>query len=384
MNDKKCDEFEKSGWTVNPKTGRKIVPTGKTAKKLREECGFTDSPEKKKMRMTKEQCDSIRKSPGVNPVTRRTILPGGPTHKKLLRACEIESALRRVNGSNKSSGSPSPLFSPSPLVKKPSCTDKGFMQTTTTCWFNSVINAICMADATGAHMRRYLESLPKSVLSGFERSGHTETCPRMPGKSHVLKYAYRYYSGLDHLMTPSKRDRAMSAAIAVMNSPEQRSMKKASFRGFFPQRATGAVLGSFLPKDEFSIASWDNVNRSATKDTKIISFQEKKQGDVHYDLRDALKKRTKPKTLSAGNIKFELSSAVITISFERTNIAHAVALYRCGGQDYIYDSNGMMAIRFDWSNGLTKLSEKKLKMMYERKNGPIKKVAFSCEFFARV
>jgi hypothetical protein len=240
-----------------------------------------------------------------------------------------------------------------------------------------------MGVATGAQIQRVIESLPRSVLKGFETSGKKETCPLKPGKSHVLKYAYRYYSGLDHLLTPRTRNRPLSAIRAIMNTPERLSIERIGTGGYFAQKATKPILGAFFEPKEYSIATWRDINRAATRDTRVISFQEPNRGSRYYELRDALKRRTKPKTLSAGDLKFELSSAVLTIGFE-SRLAHAVALFRCGGLDYMYDSNLGRAVRLDWSDGLTKTSEKKLRAFYEKRYGPIHNFSFTCEFFARI
>lgn len=371
MNDKKCAEFEKSGWTLNPKTGRKINPTGRVAKKLREECGFTNTPQKpprsQRPRPTKEQCDAIRTRPGVNPLTKRVIRVGGPTHRALLKKCAEDSVVRRIERSPSKCSNALRSSSPSPKLAFASaraCEDKGFMQRGMTCWFNSTLNALCMGVFTGAHIQRVIESLPRSVQKGFETSGDRETCPLKPGKSHVLKYAYRYYAGLEHLMTPTTKNRPMSAIRAVMETPERLSIEKIGTGGYFSQKATKPILGAFFEPKEYAITTWRNVNKAATRDTRIIAFQEPNRGARYYELRDALKPRTKPKTLSADNLKFELSSAVLTIGFEN-RLAHAVALFRCGGKDYMYDSNISRAVRLKWSDGLNAESERKLRAFYE-------------------
>jgi hypothetical protein len=404
MNDKKCDEFIKSGWTINPKTGRKITPSGRVAKQLREECGFTMTAKKPAKRVpTKAECEAIRARPGVNPLTGRTLLVGGPTHRKLLRECEVESALRRVM---RYSGSPSPkkpvVAKTKPAVEKTkakksvvaesaprsipsrSCTERGFMQISSTCWFNSVLNALCMGDATGVQIRKAIERLPKSVLEGFRASGEKAmACPIAPGKSHVLKYAYRYFAGLDHMMTPTKRDRPRSAVRAVMASPEQRSIRKiGENRGFHSQRATGAILGSFFDKDEYAISDWKDIKKIPAS-ARVVSFQEPSKKGVHYYLHDAFTRRSRPKSITIGSRKYKLSSAVLSMVFEN-GVGHAVAVYTCRGRDYLYDSNMHNAVYLSWTNGIGKTERERLETLYGHRYGKIREAHFSLELFARV
>lgn len=374
MNDKRCSEFEKSGWTLNPATGRKISPTGRVAKKLRESCGFTNTPEKRKRAPpTPAQCREFASKPGINPLTKRTISLGGPTHRMLTRTCGISAP-----SSRKTSRSVVRL-------EARACSDKGFMQhaSSTTCWFNSVLNALLMGDSTGRVIRGKIEKLPKNVLTSFEKSADRAACPSKPDKTHVLKYAYRYYRGLDGLMSPTGRDRPWSAIRGVMETPDRLSAEKSKNGGFFPQRATAPILGAFLNREEFAITSWKDVNHAATDKTKIISFQIPKRDGKYFELRGALRKRTKPKTLAAGKIRFELSSAVLTLTFA-DGLGHAVAVYRCGGVDYMYDSNLRRAARLPWSDGIPASSEKKLRAFYEKRHGRIVDYTITCEFFARV
>lgn len=397
MNDRLCDEFERSKWTVNPKTGRKIAPTGRVAKKLREECGFTKTAEKPSSRVpTAANCAAIRSKPGVNPITKRTLLVGGPTHKKLLKACAVESALRRVM---RQSPSPSPQNkaatirpkavaprapkSPAPRVlRSRACTDRGFMQVSATCWFNSALNAVLMGDRTGALVRKSIEKLPKNVLDGFRRSGGANSCPLEPGRSHVFKYAYRYFEGLDHLMTPTKRDRPRSAVHAVMGSENRRAIRGLGNRGYHPQRATGSILQAFFP-GEHVISTWKDYKKSLTPSTRIVSFQVPSSKGDHYYLRDAMIGRAHPRSFTFNGRKFELSSAILSIVFEN-GLGHAVAVYRCRGMEYLYDSNVDAAVPFTWTNGISGPGVDRLRLLYRYRYGEVKEAHFSAEFFARV
>lgn len=405
MGDKICEEFEKSGWTKNPFTGRVITPHGKVAKKLREGCGITKTlpppPKKRERVLTKTECDAFRANPDINPLTKRRIVPGKASYKALLKACEVESALRRVM---KYSGSPSPAKKPetrqvvpkdrkktqrAPKASAPKkfvvkeCYERGFMQTSQTCWFNSVINALMMSSRIGNHIKAVLKELPAEERKRLGRSGEvSNSCPVRPGASHVLKYAFRYYAGLHHLMTPTKKDRAYSAVAAVMHSPEQRSIQKiGKERGFHPQRATKAILGSFFKPDEFLIAQWHEWIPLVGPNTKIISFQVPAENGQHYGVRDATIKRTSSDRLYHGGKVFHLAGAVMAMAFER-GFGHAVALYKCGGFEYLYDSNDHNAYNFNWSRGITGNSLKTLEMLYKNKYGPFKSITFSVEFYS--
>jgi hypothetical protein len=63
---------------------------------------------------------------------------------------------------------------------------------------------------------------------------------------------------------------------------------------------------------------------------------------------------------------------------------HAVAVYRCGGKEYLYDSNMQSAMQLRWSNGIPKLDQEGLRVIYGPKYGNLKEAHFSCEFFGRV
>ena len=69
---------------INPRTGRKITPTGKVYKELEIECKSlaNNSTSLKKL------CDEFKKNPNVNPETKRTIQKGKGVYNKYMKICK--------------------------------------------------------------------------------------------------------------------------------------------------------------------------------------------------------------------------------------------------------------------------------------------------------
>lgn len=71
--------------TINPRTGRKIKPTGNVFKKLMEECGKGSVYKKHDIMVV---CDAFVENPTVNPRTGRKITQTGAVFKNLVKECE--------------------------------------------------------------------------------------------------------------------------------------------------------------------------------------------------------------------------------------------------------------------------------------------------------
>ena len=87
-----CDKW-KLNKSINPRTNRKIKPTGKVYKDLEVECANISpksrragGPEKN-IDPYSPKCLKWRNNPEVNPTTNRKIKPGGPTYQKLKKEC---------------------------------------------------------------------------------------------------------------------------------------------------------------------------------------------------------------------------------------------------------------------------------------------------------
>lgn len=92
-----CDQW-KQDKSINPRTNRKIKPTGKVYKALEVECATTKSPGGKSPGGSPKRpgrgqdpyspkCFKWHNNPGINPITDRKIKIGGPTYQKLEEAC---------------------------------------------------------------------------------------------------------------------------------------------------------------------------------------------------------------------------------------------------------------------------------------------------------
>lgn len=82
--------------SINPRTNRKIKPTGKVYKALEIECASSGSPKGKSPSGSARRrgqdpyspkCLKWHSNPGINPVTDRNIKIGGPTYQKLEEEC---------------------------------------------------------------------------------------------------------------------------------------------------------------------------------------------------------------------------------------------------------------------------------------------------------
>ena len=95
-----CDQWKKDR-SINPRTNRKIKPTGKVYKALEVECASTKSsrsPKGSPKRPGRGQdpyspkCLKWHSNPGINPITDRKIKIGGPTYQRLEEECGSPAA----------------------------------------------------------------------------------------------------------------------------------------------------------------------------------------------------------------------------------------------------------------------------------------------------
>ncbi len=80
-----CDQW-KQNRTVNPRTNRKIKPSGKVYKDLQVECADVSRRPARRLHYS-PKCLKWRSEPTINPDTNRKIKAGGPTYKKLEEEC---------------------------------------------------------------------------------------------------------------------------------------------------------------------------------------------------------------------------------------------------------------------------------------------------------
>ena len=88
--------------TINPRTRRKIKPSGPVYKQLQKECEDNPSATQPPGSSAGEECEEWLKDPSVNPRTRRKIKPDGPVYKQLQRECGVPSAMTIVPDVNAS------------------------------------------------------------------------------------------------------------------------------------------------------------------------------------------------------------------------------------------------------------------------------------------
>lgn len=97
MNKTICDKFLALK-TINPRTGRKIMSSGKVYKDLMKECSPSSKAPPKKIQPKKSSpkmsvCEEFMKNKTKNPRTGRVIKENGPVYTKLLKECVKEMAL---------------------------------------------------------------------------------------------------------------------------------------------------------------------------------------------------------------------------------------------------------------------------------------------------
>ena len=79
-----CNDWQKNP-TKNPRTGRKILKTGKVYKDLEKECGKDKSKDKSE---EQDLCEKFMKNPNINPATGRTIQSGKAVYNKYMKMCK--------------------------------------------------------------------------------------------------------------------------------------------------------------------------------------------------------------------------------------------------------------------------------------------------------
>ena len=343
-----CEKFSKNQGK-NPLTGRVIKIGGPTharlvrfcAKHLRLPSGSVTRPKAPSPNRNSRNgdCEKFARDPTRNPRTGRSIKPNGPTHASLVRKCAGKGVAAPLISR------PVPSKSPIPdvvLARILPCRKIGLRQMSGTCWFNSSLNGFILGTRSG----KIFESLSRHdktpLPTRFVGAG-LFSCPRVITKSHVLSYVRRVVNDRFDRTPGGKylKNHAANLAIRLGHTPERLAKG-----GGDPVRAMKSILAAVFESHTYKIcASPFDVQKIS--DPRVIIATVASRPGLHYSF-------GLPLPVKEGD--FVLDHVVMNVVYTRpdgSTMAHAVVGIACGRSMYIYDSNQMDLLKFDWLRSIT-------------------------------
>lgn len=346
-----CDEFAKDRGR-NPLTGRRIQPGGPTHTKLLRFCAQhtslssggrvpirTKSPSpnlKPKSGGTTSECEKFLREPTRNPRTNRPIKIGGAVHASLVRKCAGKGVVAPLIR-------PAPPKPPRPSTsvvqtRNISCQKIGLRQMSGSCWFNSSLNGFIL----GGRSRKIFEALARADRSPRQTRLSIFglfSCPRVPTKSHVFSYVRKVLDDRLERTPGGKYQKNHAASLAVRLGHTPARLVKG---GGDPARAMRSILSTVFDTSAYKICS-SAAEVQTISDPKVLIAAVASKPGMHYAF-------GLPLPLDAGN--FSLDHVVMNVNFVKPDgspMGHAVVGFRCGGNMYVYDSNRMKLMKFDWA-----------------------------------
>ena len=339
-----CDEFAKDRGR-NPLTGRTIQPGGPTHTKLLRFCAqfardlpAVPSPKRAPVPKPKSNnssdCAKFLRDPTRNPKTNRPIKAGAAVHAALVRRCGGVAPPLRSHPIAPQKQKKSPRRAATGAqTRDATCQKLGLRQLSGSCWFNSSLNGFVL----GGRSRKIVETLARADRTPGRFA--IFSCPRVVTKSYVFSYVRRV---LDDRFerTPGGRypkNHAANLAVRLGHTPA----RLASGSGGDPVRAVKSILKAVFEPQTYRIFETPGEVAKIADPLVFFAAVAARPG-MHYPF-------GVPLPLTAG--AFSIDHVVMNVNFTKSDgtlSGHAVVGFFCGGKAYVYDSNRMELMKFDW------------------------------------
>ena len=339
-----CDEFARDRGR-NPFTGRRIQPGGPTHTKLLRFCAqfardrpAVPSPKREPVAKPKSNnssdCAKFLRDPTRNPKTNRPIKAGAAVHAALVRRCGGVAPPLRSHPVAPPKQKKSPRrTAPGAQTRDMTCQKLGLRQLSGSCWFNSSLNGFVL----GGRSRKILETLARADRTPGRFAGLL-SCPRVVTRSHVFSYVRRVLDDRFERTPGGKypKNHAANLATRLGHTPTRLALGT----GGDPVRAMKSILKAvFEPSTYRVVESPDEV--AGIADQRVLFAALCARPGMHYPF-------GVPIPLATG--AFALDHVVMNVNFTKSGSlsGHAVVGFFCGGKAYVYDSNRMELMKFDW------------------------------------
>lgn len=216
----------------------------------------------------------------------------------------------------------------------PACLPGGLRQRTGTCWFNAAFNGFMLGERSARVFHRMLARIPKRELEVERKVLERSSCPRTISRAYVLREMSEFFAWPRERNKPAHAvDRARNMIGAVL--PGKNMSAGDGGVGF---TAAAQILRATVGLDRF-------VFTRATNFVPGASFRVAPQ--CLFVLVIAPGHAAAPlRTVVPG---FQLCHAVLTLQPLRESVSHVVCAYRCGGREFVYDSNAESAVEMRWT-----------------------------------
>lgn len=217
------------------------------------------------------------------------------------------------------------------------CFKVGLMQKSGTCWFNSVMNGLILAEATYkilySKYKQLSDEEKSELMADYSPSA---TCPRHLKKLHFYKIFQEFvFDKHKNTLNNNIADhsRKLIDKLEVRSSPDWHDNSS----GYDPKQAVKKILPILFDKDEYMIC---NYNQPITPlETTRIIFIQKSRGFF---------KEIKDIPIPKG---WKIVSALIGILYEdEDQDPHVIVGFVCNNTKYIYDSNEFKVREVDFTN----------------------------------
>ena len=341
-----CDEFAKDRGR-NPLTGRTIQPGGPTHTKLLRFCAQfarhrppsggsgKRAPAPKPRSNNSSDCAKFLRDPTRNPKTNRPIKAGAAVHAALVRRCGGVAPPLRSHPIAPPKPKKSPRrAAPGAQTRGMTCQKLGLRQLSGSCWFNSSLNGFVL----GGRSRKILEKLARADRTPGRFAGLL-SCPRVVTRSHVFSYVRRVLDDRFERTPGGKypKNHAANLAVRLGHTPARLALGT----GGDPVKAVKSILKAVFEPSAYRIVETPGEVAGVTDQRVLFAALAARPG-MHYPF-------GVPIPLAAG--AFSLDHVVMNVNFTKSDgslSGHAVVGFFCGRNAYVYDSNRMELLKFDW------------------------------------
>jgi hypothetical protein len=260
------------------------------------------------------------------------------------------------------------------------CQRKGYQQKTGTCWFNAILNGLVMGQWTGALLLGMLQRMTPQGRKKLDLvlAEGVHKCPTVPNRIQILAHAAAYLmpgeKKIPRGVLPAWKhsfrtwpptahggvDKVGSRAVNLILQTYGKNFAKTMHDGAYKRgvKVGGAsrllpILKQLFRSTEYRVVqarllnNAEGLQRIAREypNEKILIIEHEKWAPV--SLFHPVGYAFPPKLGT-----YRLNNAHISLGSKSKTSGHSIAGYRCGDEDYIYDSAKKHASqRIVWSHG---------------------------------